>query len=352
MSAGRRPSVRARLPTRRSTQKVTLNDVARHAGVSPQTVSRAIRSPELVSELTLRIVREAIEQTGYVPNLAASNLASNRSMVIGAIIPEISGSVFADAVHGLEDVLGPAGYQLFLGSSGYQPGVEEELIRAFLGRRPDGVFIVGTTHTEEASHLLRQSGIPVVETWELTDNPIDSLVGFSNHDAMRALVEHVKRRGYEHPTFAGSLQTGDFRAAKRRTAFEQAVAELFPAEPLRIVDSGTSRVDLETGEKLLSDVRSMHPETDVVLFASDVFAAGAVLEALRRGIDVPGDIAITGFGDTELAKHLVPTLTTVSIPNREIGTVAGQLLLDRMSKNSSEPSRIDLGFSIVARESA
>jgi LacI family transcriptional regulator, gluconate utilization system Gnt-I transcriptional repressor len=338
--------------SRRSTQRVTLDDVALHAGVSPATVSRAVRSPELVSELTLRVIREAINATGYVPNLAASNLASNRSMTVAAIIPEISGSVFGEAVHGLEDILSPAGYQLFLGSTAYDPGHEEDLIRAFLGRRPDGLFIVGTTHTDTAAHLLRLSGIPVVETWDLTSDPIDSLVGFSNQEAMEALVAYVKERGYQHPVFAGSLQTGDFRAAKRRAAFEKAVGDLFPSEPLRVVDSRTPRVDFETGQHLFDQVRADHPESDVILFASDVFAVGAVLEARRRGINVPGDIAITGFGDIELAHYLMPTLTTVSVPNREIGLAAGKLLLDRMNKTTSEPNQIDLGYSIIGRESA
>lgn len=337
---------------RRSTQAVTITDVARHAAVSPQTVSRCVNAPELVAPDTLARVRTAIEETGYVPNMAASNLASNRSMTVAAIIPEISGAVFSETVHGLEDVVTTSGYQLFLGSTGYRPEHEEELIRAFLGRRPDGFFIVGTTHTENAGQLLRKAEVPVVETWELSDAPIDSVVGFSNGDAMRALVQHVRERGYKHPAFAGSLQTGDFRAAKRRAAFEEATGTLFPDEPLRIVDSGAASVDYETGRLLFGAARTRYPETDVLMFASDVYAIGAILEANRLGVAVPEELAITGFGDVELARQLVPGLTTVSVPNREIGTVAGGLLLDRMAGRNSEPSRVDLGFSIVARESA
>lgn len=338
--------------SRRSTNTVTLDDVARHAQVSPQTVSRSIRTPELVSETTLERVRRAIAETGYVPNLAASNLASNRSMTVAAIIPAISASVFADALHGLEEVLAPAGYQLFIGSTDYRPSHEEELVRAFLGRRPDGIFIVGTDHSAATSLLLRESKVPVIEAWDLSDDPIDSLVGFSNRDAIRALVEFARERGYRHPVFAGSLQRGDFRAVARRVSFEEAVAELYPGEPARVVDSGTSTVDLETGRRLLDETLRLHPETDLLMFASDVFAAGALLECTRRGIRVPDDLALTGFGDFEIARHLVPTLTTVAVPSRRIGTVAGELLLARMTHRSSETSQIDLGFSVMARESA
>jgi LacI family gluconate utilization system Gnt-I transcriptional repressor len=339
-------------PSRRSTNTVTLEDVARHAGVSPQTVSRSIRSPELVSEFTLERVRSSIAETGYVPNLAASNLASNRSMTVAAIIPAISASVFADALHGLEEVLATEGYQLFIGSTGYRPAHEEALVRAFLGRRPDGIFIVGTSHSPNTDHLLRESKVPVVEAWDLSDNPVDSVVGFSNREAIRAVVEFAVERGYSHPTFAGSLQRGDFRAAARRASFEESVAALLPGEPVRVVDSGTSTVDYETGRRLLDETLRAHPETDVLMFASDVFAAGALLECARRGLRVPEDIAITGFGDFEIGRHLVPTLTTVAVPNRQIGTVAGELLLARMTHRSADTQAIDLGFSVVARESA
>ncbi|TXN28742.1 LacI family DNA-binding transcriptional regulator [Lacisediminihabitans profunda] len=331
---------------------MTLNDVASLANVSPQTVSRAIRNPELVSERTVTRVQWAISTTGYVPNLAASNLASNRSKTIAAIIPTISASVFADALHGLDAVLTPHGYQLFIGATDYSIDREEELIRAFMGRRPDGLFIVGTKHTPAATLLLRKSRIPIVEAWNWTDEPIDNLVGFSNSDAIEAIVEYVVSKGYKHPTFAASLQPGDSRALDRQESFARTVARLLPGEPPRVVDSGTGVIDMDAGVRLLDIALKRHPETDVLMFASDIFAAGALLECRRRGISVPGDLAITGFGDFEISRHLLPTLTTVAVPNVEIGTRAGELLIARMSGIGEESEMVDLGFSVVARESA
>jgi LacI family gluconate utilization system Gnt-I transcriptional repressor len=331
---------------------VTLTDVAEAAGVSPQTVSRSIRSPQLVSEVTLERVRDAISATGYVPNLAASNLASNRSMTVAAVIPAVSASIFADALHGLAQVLSPAGYQLFIGTTDYRPEREEEIIRAFLGRRPDGIFIVGTEHTQAATRLLKDANVPVVETWALTGTPVHSVVGFSNHDAIREIVQYVISRGYKHPTFAGSMQAGDARAIERQRSFESAMRELRPTEDVRVVDSGTRQIDFETGKQLLDRVLREHPETDVLMFSSDVFAAGALLECARRGIDVPGQLAITGFGDFEIARNLVPSLTTVAVPNLEIGNRAGQLLLRSMTDANTAPEIVDLGFSVVGRESA
>ncbi|MDT3345006.1 LacI family DNA-binding transcriptional regulator [Microbacterium aquilitoris] len=338
-------------PTRRSTQSVTLNDVALHAGVSPQTVSRAIRRPDLVSRDTLERVRASIDATGYVPNLAASNLASNRSSTVAAIIPAINASVFADALQGLDEVLAEQGYHLFIGSTEYDPGVEEDLIRAFLGRRPDGIFIVGTVHTPAARELLQRARVPIVESWNWTDDPIDGLVGFSNRDAVRAIVEYTHDQGYRHPTFAGRFADGDSRALDRRDAFTTAVSRLHPDDVPRVLDSGELGVSMDAGKWLLDRALDLHPETDVLICASDVFAAGAVLECHRRGIRVPEDLGVTGFGGFEIARHLVPTLTTVAIPNRRIGTVAGEMLLARMADPGSPSPRIDLGFEVVAGQS-
>ncbi len=338
--------------TRRSTNSVTLNDVAAHAGVSPQTVSRVIRSPELVSPRTLETVQRSITETGYVPNLAASNLASNRSMTVAALVPAVSYSVFADTIHGLDAVLSPKGYHLFIGSTEYDQEREEELIRAFLGRRPDGIVVVGTEHTPVARALLEGANVPVVETWNWTNTPIDSLVGFSNRDASAALVDYAHERGYRHPTFGGWLTGMDSRAYERRLAFEHRVRELFPGEDIRVVDAGTNGSSIEAGRSLLDHALREYPETDVLLCASDIFATGALLEAQSRGIEVPGQLGICGFGDFELSRHLSTPLTTVTTPNLEIGRRAGELLVARMLGEETEPRTLDLGFSLAARASA
>lgn len=338
--------------TRRNTHSVTLNDVAAHAGVSPQTVSRAIRMPNLVSEATLKVVRRSIQETGYVPNLAASNLASNRSMTVAALVPAMSYSVFAETIHGLDAVLASRGYHLFIGSTDYDTHREEELIRAFLGRRPDGIVVVGTEHTDAARAMLAGAKVPVVETWDWTDNPIDSLVGFSNQEAIVSLVDYAHERGYQHPTFAGWFAGGDSRAQDRRIAFGQRVGELYVGEPIREVDSGEDRISIEAGRKLLGRVLQEHPETDIMICASDIFAAGALFEAESRGISVPDQLAICGFGDFDLSRHLRPALTTVSTPNREIGRKTGELLLGRMLGETTEPTRLNLGTALAARDSA
>ena len=338
--------------TRRTTHSVTLDQVAARAGVSPSTVSRAIRRTDLVSEATLEVVQRAISETAYVPNLAASNLASNRSGTVAALLPAVAYSVFADTVHGLESVLSQEGIQLFLGATGYDAVREEELVRAFLGRRPDGIVVVGTAHTDATRELLRRSRIPVVETWDWTEDPIDSLVGFSNGEAFGAIVEYAIDAGYRHPTMAGWFTGADSRADARRRAFEQVVKRRLPDEPLRVLDSSERGISIEAGRWLAAEALSRHPETDVLLCASDIFATGALLEAQSRGIAVPGRLAVTGFGDFELSRHITPAITTIQTPSTQIGRRAGELLLERIHDPSTPSAGVDLGWTLIARESA
>lgn len=340
-----------RRPRRRSaTRTVTLTDVAAAAGVSPQTVSRVVRDPDAVADETRERVENAIATTGYVPNLAASNLASNRSRAVAAIVPQISTSVFAETVHAFESALAPHGYQIFLGTTEYRPDHEEELVRSFLGRRPDGFLIVGTQHTAGTRTLLAGAGIPVVETWGWTEDPVDVLVGFSNTAAAAALVAHLVERGRRRITFAGRQLPGDPRAAQRLDGYRDAVRDLLGVEP-REVDAGPQAVSMDTGVVLLDAVLERYPDSDAVMFSSDVFAAGALLACIRRGIDIPSRFALTGFGDFEIARHLVPALTTVAVPNAEIGAVGAALLLDRMRGRVVDQRTCDVGFRVVERGS-
>ena len=184
-------------PTRRARRKgsggITLSDVARLAGVSAITISRALNTPDRVSPDTLERVRAAVARTGYVPNLLAGALASNRTRLVAALIPTIAGSVFLETVQALTDTLAAKNYQLMLGQSGYSGSREDALLDAIVGRRPDGIVLTGIMHSAQGRRRLLASGIPVVETWDLTPTPIDMLVGFS-HEKVGAQAAAVAAR--------------------------------------------------------------------------------------------------------------------------------------------------------------
>lgn len=326
-------------------------EVAAAAGVSMQTVSRALRFPETVTAETRKLIEEAIEKTHYVHNLAASHLASARSNTVAAVIPTLSASVFAETIQHFSDVLNAEGYQIFFGNTDYQSSREEAVIRSLLGRRPDGMFIIGTHHTRNSINLLRRAGIPVVEGWDLTARPIDGLVGFSNSEAIAEMARHLVRSGRRRIVFAGVLRRGDSRAAERREGFLSAVRELFPGETPRLCIAHDMPLAMESGIELLSRVGVQHPDADAVMFSSDIIASGALLEAVRRNLPVPEKLAITGFGDFELARHLNPPLTTVAVPSARIGREAGRLLLEAMKGQAPSQKRIDVGFELMIRQS-
>jgi LacI family gluconate utilization system Gnt-I transcriptional repressor len=166
--------------TRRSSGAVTLHDVAKLAGVAPITASRALNTPDQVSDDVRKKVADAVARTGYVPNRLAGGLASSRSRLVAAVVPTITGPVFLQTVQALTDSLAERGYQLMLGQSGYTGSREDDLIEAIVGRRPDGIVLTGVMHSSQGRKRLIGSGIPVVETWDLTPTPIDMLVGFSH----------------------------------------------------------------------------------------------------------------------------------------------------------------------------
>jgi LacI family gluconate utilization system Gnt-I transcriptional repressor len=317
-----------------------------------QTVSRYLRFPDTVTSDTSAAIRTAIGKTHYVHNLAASHLASARSNTVAAIIPTLSASIFAETIQHLSETLHQQGYQIFLGNTDYRHDREEEVIRSLLGRRPDGLFIVGVNHSKTSAGLLKRAGIPVVEGWDMTAKPIDRLVGFSNTAAIDAMARYLVECGRRRIVFAASMRRGDNRASERRDGFVATMKELFPNELPRLVLGREMPLGMSGGIELLNRSLRQYPDADAIMFSSDVLASGALLESVRRGIDVPGKLAITGFGDFELARHLNPSLTTVAVPAAEIGLQAGRLLLEGMQGKPSLDKRVDVGFELMIRGSA
>ncbi len=210
---------KAKRAPRPGTGGITLSDVASLAGVSAITVSRALNTPAAVSPETLERVRSAISRSGYVPNLVAGGLASNRSRLVAALVPTIAGPVFLETIQALTDALAEAGCQLILGQSGYSGAREDALIDAIVGRRPDGIVLTGIMHSPEGRKRLLASGIPIVETWDITPTPIDMIVGFSQEKAGAEVADYLYRKGYRRPAL---ITADDQRAMLRRSASSSA----------------------------------------------------------------------------------------------------------------------------------
>jgi LacI family transcriptional regulator, gluconate utilization system Gnt-I transcriptional repressor len=333
--------------SRRGSGAVTLHDVAKLAGVAPITASRALNTPEQVSPEVRQKVADAVARTGYVPNLLAGGLASRRSRLVAAVVPTISGPVFLETVQSLTEALAERGYQLMLGQAGYAGTREDALLEAIIGRRPDGIVLTGILHSTEGRARLLASGIPVVETWDLTPTPIDMLVGFSHTEVGRAVATYLHGRGRRR---LAVVSGDDERAGRRLEAFRRHAQSLgLPDVPVAVVPAPTT---LRSGRDALAGLLKRHPEVDAVFCSSDLLALGVLTEARAQGLAVPERLAVVGFGDLEFAADLVPALTTVRINGAAIGREAARFIVSRAEGRAVGPQVLDIGFSVVERASS
>ena len=326
---------------------MTLRDVAKLAGVAPITASRAVNTPDQVSADVLQKVQAAIDRTGYVPNRLAGGLASSRSRLIAAVVPSLLGSVFLEMVESLNNTLFGSGYQLMLGQSGYSQVHEDALLDAIIGRRPDGIFLTGIMKPGKGRTRLLASGIPVVETWDLTPTPIDMLIGFSHAEIGQEVARFLMGKGHKKLAL---IRADDERAARRASAFNEAVVGNGLSDPV-VVDVGGAR-SIKSGREALGQVLAQMPDVEAIFCSSDMLATGAITEATARGIRVPEQLSVMGFGDVPFVADLIPALTTVHINGGEMGQRAAQYLVARAEGEQVEHSIFDVGFSIVERDSA
>ncbi|WP_419555677.1 LacI family DNA-binding transcriptional regulator [Pseudescherichia vulneris] len=324
----------------------TLDDVARVAGLSSMTVSRAINTPERVRPETVDRVMSAVKATGYIPNALAGGLATRRSKLVAVVVPQINNSMFVDTIQSLNDALAARGYHMLLCMSGYTPQTEAELVAALLSRRPDGMVLTGIHHSAELKKIVLNASVPVVEIWDSTPTPLDMLVGFSHEKVGQALGHFLQRKGYTRP---GLIWAEDRRAQQRKAGLCEALTlHGFPA-PLQIDVPLPARLAL--GREGLGALLTQG-ECDVVVCSSDTLAQGAIMEAESRGLRVPQDLAVVGFGDLDFAASNRPAITTVSVDRHEIGLRAATLLADRIEGIEPDNVILDVGFTLIERESA
>ena len=326
---------------------MTLHDVAKLAGVAPITASRALNTPNQVSAEVLRKVGDAVARTGYVPNRLAGGLASTRSRLVAALVPTISGPVFLETVQSLTEALAERGYQMMLGQTGYAGGREDALLEAIIGRRPDGIVLTGILHSAEGRRRLLASAIPVVETWDLTPTPIDMLVGFSHAEVGRAVAAYLHAKGRRRL----AVVAGNDERAMRRTESFQAAVRAFGLAEVRVVPVAAPTT-MHSGREALAALLREGSGIDAVFCSSDLLALGVLTEARVQRLQVPQDLAVIGFGDLHFAADLDPALSTVRIRGDAIGRQAAQFIVERGDGRAVPQRVIDIGFSIVERQSA
>ncbi|WP_417813098.1 LacI family DNA-binding transcriptional regulator [Thalassospira alkalitolerans] len=337
----------AKQNTESSSGTVTMEAVGRLAGVSQVTVSRALNNPSKVSAKTLERIKNAIELTGYVPNMVAGALASKRSHLIVALIPSITNFAYSEFIKHFIQVMRGYGYHVLTAETGLSQEEEESILATMLSRRPDGIMMTGINHSAKCKRMILGSGIPVVEIWDITASPIDTCVGFSHAKSGEETAKFAYEKGYRH---ALAISAGDERALRRKDAFCDTFNKLTQNQVDEICLPG--QASLELGRSSLAQAIENGFKSGVVMCSSDLLAHGVIIEAQTRHLKIPQDIAVIGFGNQNFAAFTAPALTTVKVDRAYLGSQAAKALMTRIDQKPLENKCIDIGFEIVARDSA
>jgi LacI family gluconate utilization system Gnt-I transcriptional repressor len=309
--------------------KANLEDIARAAGVSKMTVSRVLRGASGFSTDTRDKVTRVAAKLGYVPNRLAAAFGSDQaSTLVGMCVPRLTSGLFGHVLDGVDRALSRLGYQLMIGANNHAPDEEEAWIRQVISWRPAGLILSGRTHTPGTIDLLRQAASPVVEIWDLTTSPIDMSVGFSHADCGAEMGQFLLRRGRRRAGYVGALARADVMGAARCDGFEAVFARA--GHPLIAREVLHDAPGFYAGYYGLETLLSRQSDLDVVYFHNDEMAVGGLAYAQSRGLRVPEDIGIAGWGGMEAASILPRRLTTTVVPTTAIGKSAAEALVARL----------------------
>ena len=315
---------------------VTLQEVARLAGVSGMTVSRVLSQHANVSAKTRAKVQAAADALGYVPNRLAGALATARSRLVVVLIPSLGNIVFPEVLRGANERLDADGYQAVVGVTDYDPAKEERLITAMQSWRPSGWIVTGLEHTARARSLLQESRSPVVEVMDLDGLPIDMAVGFSNHQAGLDMGRFLAASGRRRVGYVGGDLGRDLRAGKRLAGLVQGLGEHGLALQAQVC--GDQPSSLLRGRAGLAELLARQPGLDAVYFSNDDMAVGGLMHCLAAGIAVPGRLALAGFNGLEIGEATPLRLTTLRSQRYDIGRVAADQVLARL--HGAQPAAV------------
>jgi LacI family gluconate utilization system Gnt-I transcriptional repressor len=330
-------------PRRRSPN---IKDVARLAGTSAITVSRALSHPGKVAKSTRTRIEQAIRKTGYIRNLSASVLVSRRSQVIGVITPTLTTSIFGQTLQGLADVLRPQSYQLLITDTQYSAANARAAATALIARQVDAIVNIGAIEDAPTRTLIRRQGVPVVETWDMPAKPLQFVAGISNREAGELVAAHFLSTKRQDVAFMGS---NDPRALARMNGFAKRLAQ---ADVKASSFLSADQPSFGLGRTLLQKALAERPSLRGVFCASDILAVGALLEAQHCGLRIPDDLAIVGLGDLEIAGHTSPALSTIHVPAYEIGTQAASMLLASFEGPPLREPVVKLPITLTVRQSS
>ncbi|MGI4856451.1 MAG: LacI family DNA-binding transcriptional regulator [Janthinobacterium lividum] len=321
---------------RRGTGRAVLEDVAKLAGVSTATVSRAFNEPDRVSASVRERVSAAARTLNWIPNAAGRALASTRTHIAGAIIPTLDEQVFASQVSGMQTALAEQGITLFLGCANYSPRQALAQVHAMLGRGVEALAIVGERHPPALYEALDHAGVPYVLTYGYRKDSPHPCIGFDNHAAFVVLTDHLLALGHRRIALLIQPLAYNDRAVARVAGVHAALARqgLEIASGHYVEAAGS----IESARASLRTIWQAGAERPTaIICGNDQLALGIMLEAAALGIAIPDDLSVTGFDDVAMARQMHPALTTMAVDTGEIGRRAARYLVDALNGTPTPP---------------
>jgi LacI family transcriptional regulator len=328
---------------------VSIRDVARRAGVSIATVSRAVNGISTVAPELAERVWGAIKEVGYLPNTQARALVSGRSHMLGLVVSEITNPFFPELVQEFENFAVEQGYEVFIGSTNYDPVRTEMLIRRMLQRNVDGVAIMTFGIEQELIQKLVERAFPLVFVDAGPDMPNIRVLKVDYQQGIREAIKHLASLGHRQIAFiSGPLQMRS--AVARRDAFVTSMAEFgFNVSPEHVVEGNHT---MEGGIKATDHLLKSKILPTAIVCSNDMTAIG-VLHGLHRTHVVPSDISVVGFDDIHLAQFMLPPLTTIRMSCRQLATAAVEALRSAIEPNHAKAQQKEWPIStqVVVRQS-
>ena len=312
--------------TKKTLRKITIDDIAEAAGVSTASVSRALNSPDTVSQSLREKVNKTISKIGYIPSGAARALASNRSFTVGAILPTLNNAIFSASIAAFEQTLSDNNYTLLVTVSNYDQDHEAIQLRKLLERGVDAILMVGLDHSINTWDLLDQSNRCAIAIWGNSRKGRVPCIGFDNAKPAEKAVEHLSLLGHQRIGMIAGITKGNDRARARKSGVLKGLKKvgLIIDKELFIEKEYTHQAGRDGFREL-----TRHPKAPTaIICGNDVLAMGAIFEAQAQSINVPGDISIIGYDNLPITSHIQPSLTTVNVPSKEIGAQAAQSILE------------------------
>lgn len=325
--------------------QVTVEDVARAAGVSTASVSRVLNDDASVSPKLRAKVERQIQELGYVRHGAARSLRSLRSLTVGAVIPTLENAIFAAGIDAFERRLHDAGYTLLVALSGYDFEHEALQVRRLLERGVDGMMLVGEDHAPATYDLLERSGVHAVNTWTYKTDAVHACVGFDNLAATRRIAHYLVGMGHRRIAMISGITAHNDRARERVEGVRAGLRD-HGLEPSLILER---KYGIDEGRHALRALMEAEPRPTAVVCGNDVLAYGALFACADLGIAVPGEVSITGFDDLPLTSQLRPALSTIHVPSREMGQRAAEYLLEKLAGRSVSHAT-ELAAELVIRD--